>query len=88
MLATEKYAVAEAINICEPVPVPISDVVEMLLDICDFSPKVVYNSDKPSTIPYKVSDPSLARELLGWLPLYSLKEGLSKTVNWYEEHVY
>jgi dTDP-glucose 4,6-dehydratase len=34
-----------------------------------------------------LSDNRLARELLGWIPHVSLREGLSKTIEWISEHI-
>lgn len=83
MLATEKYAVADAINICPSQPHTVKDIVKILFDYLEFHPRLKFSTDKPSLISYKVSDPSRARELLGWEAKVSLKEGLSRTVDWY-----
>lgn len=87
MLATEKYAVAEALNICPKETNTIKDVVGAILEHLDFHPKVVFNSNKPSTIPYKVSDPLRARELIKWEAKISLKEGLKRTIDWYRDSI-
>jgi nucleoside-diphosphate-sugar epimerase len=81
--AVEKYAVGEALNLAGPRPATIRDVVRLLLDILEFRPKVVFRTDKPSTVSYKVSDSSRARELLRWRPQVGLEEGLKRTVDWY-----
>ena len=85
LLTTEKYAVAEALNICPRKTHTVKEVVRILLDYLEFHPKVIFGTDKPSLIPYKVSDPSRARELLGWEAKVSLEEGLRRTVDWYIE---
>jgi GDP-L-fucose synthase len=83
LLTVEKYAVAEAINICTQETHTVKDVIKLLFDYLEFHPGVVFSTDKPSTIPYKASDPSRARELLGWEAKVSLEEGLKRTVDWY-----
>ncbi len=85
MLVVEKYAVAEAINICTEETHTVKDVIKILFDYLEFHPQVLFSTDKPSLIPYKVSDPSRARELLGWEAKVSLEEGLKRTVDWYIE---
>jgi nucleoside-diphosphate-sugar epimerase len=57
------------------------------LEHLDFQPKIVFNSNKPSAIPYKVSDPLRARELIKWEAKVSLKEGLGRTIDWYKENI-
>ena len=46
---------------------------------------VEYDSSKPSMIPKRMIDISLAKELLGWAPNVSLSEGIQRTVEWYRE---
>lgn len=86
LVVTERYAVADAVNICNKDPVRIIDVVNTLSEITGFKPTINFNTDKPSTIPYKVSCPQRAKEMLGWESKTSLKDGLQKTLNWYLNH--
>ena len=87
MFMVEKYAVAEAINICTKETHTVKDVIQILFDYLEFHPQIVFRTDKPSLIPYKVSDPSRARKLLGWEAKVSLEEGLKRTVDWYLEYL-
>jgi GDP-L-fucose synthase len=48
--------------------------------------QVTHNIDKPSVIPYKVSDPSRAKELLGFECKTDLETGLRLTYDWYLQH--
>ena len=86
MLVVEKYAVAEAINICTKETHTVKEVVKILFNYLEFHPQVLFSTDKPSLIPYKVSDSSRARELLGWEARVGLEEGLKRTVDWYLEY--
>jgi GDP-L-fucose synthase len=85
MLVTEKHAKADPVNICAKQTHDIKDVVRLVLDESKFHPKVVFNSNKPSTSPYKVSDPSYAKKLLNWEAKIELREGLKQTIYWYKE---
>ena len=86
MTMVEKYAVAEALNICPRETNTVKDVVRIILELLDLHPEVVFNSEKPSVIPYKVSDPSRAKELLKWESKTGLEEGLRRTIDWYIKH--
>lgn len=81
----DKYAVGEALNICNEEESTITKVVETLSEIENFYPGVKYHLDKPSVIPYKSSSSKLAKELIGWKAKVSLKDGLKKTLDWYKE---
>ena len=42
-----------------------------------------FEKDKPVGVLSRALDNSNAKELLGWEPKFSLKEGLDKTIEWY-----
>lgn len=83
LLTLEKHAVAGALNICTSEVSSVKDVLPLLFKHLNFFPKVVFNSTKPSMIPYKVSNPERAEKILGWKSKVSLNEGLKKTIDWY-----
>ena len=85
MRAVEHYAVAEPINICTKEASTVEAMLRMVLDHLDFHPKLVFLSDRPSAIPYKVSNPAKARQLLRWEAKVRLEEGLQRTIDWYCE---
>jgi len=44
-------------------------------------------NDCRGQIPNQVLDSTKARQELGWCPLYSLEQGLGKTIKWYREYL-
>lgn len=86
LLATEKYAVCEPINIGYGSATTVREIVRAILKAADYADaKLVFNSDRPTTIPRRMVDTSKARELLGFEPKRSLEEGLADTVKWYAQ---
>ncbi len=83
MLAVEKYAEAEGINICTKESCRVKDVLAAVLDLLDFHPEIRFDSTKPTMIPYRVSDPGKAKEILGWQAKIGSQEGLQRTIDWY-----
>ena len=62
----------------------INEVVKMICEILNWEPKEFsFEKDKPVGVLSRALDNSRAKELLGWEPKYSLKEGLVKTIEWY-----
>ena len=60
------------------------EVVEMICEVLNWRPKeFVFEKNKPVGVLSRALDNSEAKELLGWEPKFSLKEGLSKTIEWY-----
>ncbi|OGW68857.1 MAG: hypothetical protein A2036_01085 [Omnitrophica bacterium GWA2_50_21] len=85
LLTMKKYAEAKPLNICCKDAHRVKDVISTILGILGFSPEIRFNSSKPSLIPYKVSDPGMAKTILGWKARTSLEEGLKKTIQWYSK---
>jgi GDP-L-fucose synthase len=83
LLTMEKYANAEALNICTAEVSSVKQVLPILFGHTGFHPRIVFNPAKPSMIPYKVSSPTRAEKILGWKAHTSLPEGLKKTIDWY-----
>lgn len=85
LLATEKYANCQPINIGLGGTATVREIVSAILRAADYSDaKVVFNSDRPTTIPKRMVDISKAKEILGFQPQFSLDEGLADTVRWYQ----
>ena len=49
----------------------------------DLVPEVL--DETTHEIPAQFLDASKARSILGWAPLFSLEEGLERTIAWYRE---
>ena len=65
----------------------IIDVVKMICKILNWMPSSFnFDTSKPSGALSRSLDNTRAKELLGWEPKFSLKEGLEKTIKWYIEH--
>jgi GDP-L-fucose synthase len=84
LLATEKYADCKPINLGYGETVTVRDIVNIILKAADYSDaKLIFNSDRPTTIPRRMVDISKARTELGFSPHWTLEAGLTDTVNWY-----
>ena len=49
--------------------------------ICDVS--IIYGPERAGDIPHSLASIDKAKELLGYAPEYSLKEGLTEAIEWY-----
>lgn len=73
-----------AVNICAGRGYAVRDVLETLLDVDGFGDaQVSFDRSRPSTVPIRLMDNSLARDLLGFAPKTSLADGLQRTLAWY-----
>lgn len=73
-------------NFCTGRGVSIREVVELIGRIIDFNGEVVWNTKpaRPKDIKIMVGDSGKAKSVLGWVPKYSLEDGLKETINFWE----
>lgn len=84
LLALERLATCDPVNVGYGKPVTIREVVRVILEAAGHArAKVVFNPSGPTTIPLRMVDISKARALLGFEPAMTLEEGLRDTVSWY-----
>jgi len=83
ILAAERISDGTPINLGGGRRYKLKEVASIIFDIMDFHPKVVFDASKPIGVVSRALDISRARELLGWEPKVSLREGLKRTIDWY-----
>ena len=87
ILAAEKISDMTPINLGTGQRHKIIDVAKMICEILNWVPSGFnFDTSKPSGVLSRSLDNTRAKELLGWEPQFSLKEGLQKTVKWYIEN--
>jgi GDP-L-fucose synthase len=73
-----------AVNIASGKGYTVTQVLETILRVDGYDDvQIVYRPDKPTTIPVRLVDTSLAKKALGFEAKTSLEEGLEKTISWY-----
>ncbi|MDP1852703.1 MAG: NAD-dependent epimerase/dehydratase family protein [Candidatus Omnitrophota bacterium] len=86
LLMLEKNAECDPVNIGYGEAVKVKDVVRIILRACGHEKaRLIFNSSKPTTIPFRMVDISKAKKLLGFRPKISLNDGIEDTVRWYKE---
>jgi len=86
LLALEKHATCDPINLGYGQSFTIKDVVRIILQGAGHdNARVEFNTSKPTTIPFRMVDITRARQTLGFEPKVSLEEGLTDTIQWYKE---
>jgi dTDP-glucose 4,6-dehydratase len=81
-----KNANGEVFNIATGKKISINQVTNTLRDIIDKTYlKNIHVNPRPTDIRHGYADISKAQKILGYNPKFSIKEGLTKLVNWYAE---
>jgi GDP-L-fucose synthase len=82
----EKYPKADPINLGTDEEVTIRDVVNMILKIVGKDINVIFDKSKPDGSPRRNSQNDKAKGKIGFVAKTKLKEGLVKTIKWYEQN--
>lgn len=84
LLTLEKYAEGDAVNIGYGRVVTIKDIVQLVLQATSHdTAQVIFDSTKPTTIPFRMVDISKAEKILNFKPEIDLEDGIRDTVKWY-----
>jgi GDP-L-fucose synthase len=84
LLAVEKYAVCDPLNIASPEITQIGDVARMVLELSGHrNANLVFDSTKPEGHPGKYPAVKKAEEKIGFRASIDLKKGLQDTIEWY-----
>lgn len=75
----------EAFNFSYELQISVLDLVRQILDRMGSSLEPVVRNEVSNEIRHQYLSAAKAREVLGWQPLYTLDDGLSRTISWYRE---
>jgi CDP-glucose 4,6-dehydratase len=92
MLLAEKLAEApdlrgEAFNFSNEVQVTVLALVDRILALMGSSLEPDVRNEAQREIRHQYLTAEKARRVLGWKPLFTLGEGLSRTIRWYRDHL-
>lgn len=86
ILATEKYDKSDPVNLGAGFEITIKDLVLLLIELMDFRGKIKWDKSKPDGQPKRCLDNSRAKKGFGFKAKVNLKDGLKKTIDWYENN--
>lgn len=85
-LATEKYNKPEPVNLGSGFEISIKDLAELIAKLMNFEGKIIWDTSKPDGQPKRKLDTSRAEKEFGFRAKTNFKEGLRKTIEWYEKN--
>src|SRR5207253_1446160 len=85
-LATQKLSTPEPVNIGAGQEIAIADLVRLIAELTGFGGDIHFDVRQPDGQPRRCLDITLARQLLGFEPTMTLRDGLSRTIAWYQTH--
>jgi CDP-glucose 4,6-dehydratase len=84
-LAVRPELKGEAFNFSNEIQVTVSSIVEKILKLMDSQLIPDIRNEVSNEIRHQYLSASKAREMLGWKPLFTLDEALTRTITWYRE---
>jgi GDP-L-fucose synthase len=86
LLAAERYNKPEPVNLGSGEEIKVKDLVYLIKDLVGFEGEVEWDRSKPDGQPRRRLDTTKAKEEFGFQAQVSLKEGLKRTIDWYERN--
>ncbi|MDR2849834.1 MAG: SDR family NAD(P)-dependent oxidoreductase [Verrucomicrobiota bacterium] len=84
MLVTERYACAKPVNVGYEQDTSIAELVRLICAVTQRSPRIVYDTSKPSGCLRKCVDATLLRQVTGgYEPRVTLEQTLQEMIGWY-----
>jgi GDP-L-fucose synthase len=87
ILAAEKYNKSEPVNLGTGFEISVKDLVKLIVKITEFEGKVVWDKTKPDGQPRRRLSTSRAYQYFGFKAKTGFREGLKKTIQWYESQL-
>lgn len=86
LLAMERYCEGDPLNLGSGIPVTIRELVETILRYVPHVPRVEWDVSKPIGNRIRLMDMTKTQGKLGFIPEFSLDQGIKETVEWYLAH--
>ncbi len=87
LLATERYDKEDPVNIGAGFEISIKELAELIVELTGFQGKIVWDPTKPDGQPRRMLDTTRAWREFGFESRTQFREGLQKTISWYQEKV-
>lgn len=87
MTVVEKNPIARPYNVATGTGTTITQLVEMITSEYGYTPVFKYAPEKPVMIPIRLVDVSRIKSELNWTAKVTLKDGIHRTINWYEKNI-
>jgi GDP-L-fucose synthase len=84
VLATDCYDGADPVNIGAGFEISIRDLTTLVAELCEFRGHIAWDRSKPNGQPRRCLDTSRAEALFGFRATTDLRDGLARTIAWYQ----
>ena len=86
ILATERYNKPDPVNLGAGMEITIRDLVDLIQELTQYSGDIRWDISKPDGQPKRSLDVSRAEKEFGFKAEMPFREGLQRTIKWYQKH--
>lgn len=86
LLILEKGVTMRPYNVGYGSTITIGEILNTILEVSGLNPRIVWDSSKPTTIPFRMVSTDRINKELGFNPQYTFKQGIEETINWYKSN--
>jgi GDP-L-fucose synthase len=87
VLAAERYDGAAPVNIGAGAEITVADLAALVANLCGYRGTLKFDASRPDGQPRRSLDVSRAQESFGFRATTSLRDGLRRTIDWYEQQL-
>lgn len=84
VLATERYSKSDPVNLGAGFEISIKELVELICELTESDAEIEWDTSKPDGQPKRTLDTSKAKREFGFEARTNLKDGLKRTIEWYQ----
>jgi len=77
---------ADPVNIASVEKSTVKDIIKYGIEYMEYKPELNFDLSKPTMLPKRIVDVYKVYKLLQWEAKTPLKEGIEKTIKWYQEN--
>ena len=85
LACTAPKATGKMFNIACGARITLNQLVKLMNDILGKEIEPIYENERAGDVKHSLADIDLARDVLGYEPIYGLEDGLQKTVEWFKQ---
>ena len=87
LAARARQTKGEVVNIACGQAVTVNEIIDMINNLLCKNVKPKYADQRPGDVKHSLADITAARELIGFKPVISFKDGLRKAIDWYRDNL-
>ena len=87
VLAAERYEGTAPVNIGAGAEITVADLAALIASLCGYHGRLTFDASRPDGQPRRSLDVSRAEQAFGFKATTSLRDGLRRTIDWYEQQM-